>query len=57
MNTDISEVKRLAKLECGLILAANNNSILGDEENNEMNTNDEDNNFNDNDTLNAYNNV
>lgn len=57
MNTDISEVKRLAKLECGLILAANNNSILGDEENNEMNNNDEDNNFNDNDTLNAYNNV
>jgi hypothetical protein len=57
LNTDISEVKRLAKLECGLILAANNNSILGDEENNEMNNNDEDNNFNDNDNLNAYNNV
>ena len=54
LNTDISEVKRLAKIESGLMLSANNNLILDDEENNEMNNNDED---NDNDNLNAYNDV
>jgi len=54
LNTDISEVKRLAKIESGLMLSANNNLILDDEENNEMNNIDED---NDNDNLNAYNDV
>jgi len=57
LSFDISEVKRLAKIECGLILTANNNPILDDEENNEMNNNDEANNFDDDDNLNAYNDV
>ena len=57
LSLDISEVKRLAKIECGLILTANNNPILDDEENNEMNNNDEANNFDDDDNLNAYNDV
>jgi hypothetical protein len=42
LNTDTSEVKRLAKIESGLMLSANNN-LIDDEEYNEMNNNNKDN--------------